>query len=138
AVKEAHVGAIMDSYNLTNGTHLSQNGYLNNDVAKKEWGFNGIMMSDWFATYDGVAAANGGLDLEMPAGAFMNRGTLLPAIQQGRVSVATIDDKVRRTLRIADRKSTRLNSSHLVISYAVFCLKKKNRKQTLAVYYCSD
>jgi beta-glucosidase len=103
AVKEANVGAIMDSYNLTNGTHLTQHGYLNTDVAKNEWGFRGIMMSDWFATYDGVAAANGGLDLEMPSGAFMNRETLLPAIQQGKVSVATIDDKVRRILRTAIR-----------------------------------
>src|SRR5438874_1535589 len=101
AVKEAKVGAIMDSYNLTNGTHLTQNRYLNTDVAKNEWGFNGIIMSDWTSTYDGVAAANGGLDLEMPAGAFMNRKTLLPAIQQGKVTLATIDDKVRRILRVA-------------------------------------
>lgn len=101
AVKEARVGAIMDSYNLTNGTHLSQSGYLNTDVAKNEWGFAGIMMSDWFATYDGVAAANGGLDLEMPSGAHMNRETLLPAIQQGKVAISTIDDKVRRILRTA-------------------------------------
>src|SRR6266566_2742119 len=101
AVKEANVGAIMDSYNLTNGMHLTQNRYLNTDVAKNEWGFNGIIMSDWTSTYDGVAAANGGLDLEMPAGAFMNRKTLLPAIQQGKVTLATIDDKVRRILRVA-------------------------------------
>lgn len=101
AVKEAQVGAIMDSYNLTNGTHLSQSGYLNTDVARKEWGFAGIMMSDWSSTYDGVAAANGGLDLEMPSAAFMNRQTLLPAIQQSKVSVATIDDKVRHILRTA-------------------------------------
>jgi beta-glucosidase len=103
AVKEANVGAIMDSYNLVNGAHLTQNGYLNNEVAKNEWGFRGIMMSDWTSTYDGIAAANGGLDLEMPAGAFMNRQTLLPAIQQGKVTVATIDDKVRRILRTAIR-----------------------------------
>src|SRR5712671_3092723 len=82
AVKEAHVGSVMDSYNLTNGVHMSQNGYLNKDVAKKEWGFNGIIMSDWTSTYEGVAAANGGLDLEMPSGAFMNRKALLPAIEQ--------------------------------------------------------
>src|SRR2546427_5943463 len=99
AVKEAHVGAVMDSYNLTNGAHMTQNTFLNSDVLKKEWGFDGILMSDWVATYDGVAAANSGLDLEMPSGAFMNRKTLLPAIQQGKVSVATIDDKVRRILR---------------------------------------
>src|SRR5580692_6781294 len=101
AVKEAHVGAIMDSYNLTNGIHMSQNGYLNNEIAKKEWRFTGIMMSDWTSVYDGVAAANGGLDLEMPSGKFMNRAALLPAVQAGKVSEATIDDKIRRILRIA-------------------------------------
>jgi beta-glucosidase len=101
AVKEANVGAIMDSYNLTNGQHLTQNGYLNTDIAKKEWGFRGVMMSDWFATYDGVAAANGGLDLEMPFGFNLNRQILLPAIKEGKVTVATIDDKVRRILRLA-------------------------------------
>ena len=103
AVREAHVGAIMDSYNLTNGAHMTQNDYLNTDVAKKEWGFSGIMMSDWTSTYDAVAAANGGLDLEMPSGAFLNRKNLKPAIAEGRVSVATIDDKVRRILRVAAR-----------------------------------
>ena len=101
AVKEAHVGAVMDSYNLTNGIHLTQNGYLNTDVLKKEWGFDGIVMSDWSATYDGVAAANGGLDLEMPSPRYMNKQTLMPAIESGKVSVATIDDKVRRILRKA-------------------------------------
>jgi len=101
AVKEAHVGAIMDSYNLTNGLHMTQNGYLNNDVVKKDWGFSGIIMSDWDSTYDGVAAANGGLDLEMPSGKFMNRAMLLPAIKAGKVSETTIDDKVRRILRTA-------------------------------------
>jgi beta-glucosidase len=103
AVKEARVGAIMDAYNLTNGAHMSENGYLNTSVAKREWGFDGIMMSDWDSTYNAVAAANGGLDLEMPAGKFMNRGNLLPAIEQGKVPVATIDDKVRRILRVAAR-----------------------------------
>jgi len=101
AVKEAHVGAIMDSYNLTNGLHMTQNGYLNTDVVKKEWGFTGVIMSDWTSTYDAVAAANGGLDLEMPSGKLMNRATLIPAVQAGKVSEATIDDKIRRILRTA-------------------------------------
>jgi beta-glucosidase len=119
AVKEAHVGALMDSYNLTNGQHMSQNGYLNTDVAKKDWGFTGILMSDWGGTYDGVASANGGLDLEMPSGKFMNRATLLPAVRSGKVTEATIDDKVRRILRTAiqfgwlDRDQTDLSISKL-------------------------
>jgi beta-glucosidase len=99
SVKEAKVGAVMDAYNLVNGVHMTQNDDLNNQILKKEWGFRGILMSDWDATHDGVAAANGGLDLEMPSGKFMNRQTLIPAIEEGRVSVATIDDKVRRILR---------------------------------------
>lgn len=101
SVKEGHVGAIMDSYNLVNGVHMTQNAQLMQEVAEKEWGFQGIIMSDWDATYDGVAAANAGLVLEMPDGKFMNRATLLPAVESGKVKEATIDDKVRRILRTA-------------------------------------
>src|SRR6185437_3637519 len=99
AVREAHVGSVMDSYNLVNGEHMTQNPHMNIDILKKEWGFNGILMSDWDATYDAVGAANGGLDLEMPSGKFMNRDKLMPAIQSSQVTEATIDDKVRRILR---------------------------------------
>ena len=101
SVKEAKVGAVMDSYNLTNGIHMTQNDYLNNQVLKKEWGFRGILMSDWDSTYDGVAAANAGLDLEMPSGKFMNVKTLVAAVNEGNVSAATIDEKVTRILRTA-------------------------------------
>lgn len=103
AVKEAHVGAVMDSYNLMNGAHMTQNGRMNVDVLKKEFAFDGVLMSDWSATYDGVAAANAGLDLEMPSARFMTRDALAAAIQRGDVSVATIDDKIRRLLRLAVR-----------------------------------
>ena len=56
-------------------------------------------MSDWGSTYDGVACANAGLDLEMPDARFMNQANLLPAIKDGRVKESVIDDKVRRILR---------------------------------------
>lgn len=103
AVKQAHVGAIMDSYNLINGTHATQNGYFNTDIVRKQWGFDGVMMSDWVATYDAVAAANNDLDLEMPTGEFMNRKNLLPAVQDGRVKEAVIDEKIKRILHTAER-----------------------------------
>jgi beta-glucosidase len=103
AVKKAHVGSIMNSYNLTNGLHMTQNPYFNIDIARKEWGFNGVLMSDWVATYDAVAAANGGLDLEMPTGRFMNQKNLIPAVKSGQVSEATIDQKVRNILMTAAR-----------------------------------
>ncbi len=103
AVRVAHTGSVMNSYNLLNGIHATQNSHLNNDILKKDWGFDGILMSDWEATYDGVAAANGGLDLEMPTGKFMNAKTLIPAIKSGQVPQAVIDDKVRRIFRTAIR-----------------------------------
>ncbi len=103
SVKKAHVGAIMDSYNPVNGVHMTQNGRFNTDVLRKEWGFTGIVMSDWSATYDGVAAANGGLDLEMPYAKFMNRQTLLEALRSGAVTEATINEKVLRILSTAIR-----------------------------------
>ncbi len=103
AVKEGHVGAVMNSYNLLNGVHATQNKHLNLDILKGDWKFNGILMSDWMATYSAVGAANGGLDLEMPFAEFMNPKNLLPAVQSGQVSEATIDDKVRRIFRTAIR-----------------------------------
>jgi beta-glucosidase len=101
SVKEAKAGAVMDAYNLVNSVYMTQNNFLNKVVLKKEWGFDGILMSDWGATHDGIAAANAGLDLEMPSAAFMNKHTLTPAIQSGQVPLAAIDDKVRRILRKA-------------------------------------
>src|ERR1700743_1433094 len=59
AVKKAHVGAVMDSYNLIDGAHATQNVPLNVDIMRKEFGFEGTIMSDWDSTYDGIAAANG-------------------------------------------------------------------------------
>ena len=117
AVKDGHVGAIMDSYNPVNGVHPTQNATLNCSILKGDWKFDGIVMSDWGATHNGIAAANACLDLEMPSPEFMNRETLLPAIKDGRVSIAVIDDKARRILRKAvqfgffDRPQTDLQQS---------------------------
>ncbi len=101
AVKGAKVGAVMDAYNLVNGVYMTENSHLNTEILKKEWGFKGILMSDWGATHDGVAAANGGLDLEMPSGTYMNLSALEPEVRDGKVSIATIDEKVRAILRTA-------------------------------------
>ncbi len=99
AVTKAHVDAVMNSYNLVNGVHATQNEFLNLKVLKSEWGFMGVLMSDWDATYDAVAACNNGLDLEMPSPKFMNARNLLPTVQAGQVKESTIDDHVLRLLR---------------------------------------
>ena len=103
AVTKAHVDAVMNSYNLINGVHATQNEFLNLKVLKGEWGFQSILMSDWDATYDTAGAANNGLDLEMPSPRFMNATGLLDAVKNGTVKESTIDDKVLRLVRTALR-----------------------------------
>jgi beta-glucosidase len=99
AVKEAEVGAIMPSYNLTNGLYMTANRALLVDLVKNEWRFPGVIMSDWGAVHSTLAAANGGTDLEMPGRQYFVRDSLQPLLNSGAVSQATIDDKVRRLLR---------------------------------------
>jgi beta-glucosidase len=100
-VKEAHVGAVMDGYNITNGEHMTQNRPLDLEVLKQQWHFPGVLMSDWTSVHDTAAAANAGLDLEMPFGVYFSREKIEPLLANGTISEATLDDKVRRILRVA-------------------------------------
>ncbi len=89
----------MCSYNRVNGIYASANEMMETEILKTDWGFRGMVMSDWGAAHDGVADALAGLDLEMPSGRNMNREILLPAVKSGQVPETVIDDKVRRILR---------------------------------------
>jgi beta-glucosidase len=100
AVEQGHAWAVMSAYNRLNGTYCTANDWLNNKVLKGDWGFEGVLMSDWGAAHDTLGVANGGLDLEMPKGQFMNPAALAPLIASGQVGLSTIDDKVRRILRL--------------------------------------
>src|SRR5512140_2809201 len=66
SVKEAHVWAVMGSYNRLNGTYACEHPYLLHDILRTRWGFQGLVMSDWGATHSGAPALEAGLDLEMP------------------------------------------------------------------------
>ncbi len=98
AVEEAHSLCVMAAYNKVNGEYCTENDYLLNKKLKDDWGFKGIVMSDWGAVHSTVPVANGGMDLEMPTGQYLNAQTLLPAIKSGKVKVSAIDRKVRRIL----------------------------------------
>lgn len=99
AVKEANVGAVMNSYNLLNGVHATENEWLNVHVLRNTWGFRGILMSDWTSVYSVVNTANHGLDLEMPKGRYFNYENLSTAIKKGLVTEKTINQKVQHILQ---------------------------------------
>ena len=83
AVRDAHPDAFMTAYNKLNGTHLSENARIMQDVLRGEWGWKGVVMSDWFGTYSTSEAVNAGLDLEMP-GPTRWRGALLEHLVSSR------------------------------------------------------
>ena len=99
AVKQGHTASVMGALNAVNGDFACESLKLDTTILKREWGFDGVLLSDYQGIHDGVKAAKAGMDLDMPFGDFMNPQTLLPAIQSGQISVSTIDDKVRRILR---------------------------------------
>lgn len=95
--------AIMSAYNKINGTYASSHTDLTTHVLKDEWGFDGYVVSDWGACLETVENANGGLDVEMPGPARTWGTKLVTAVQAGEVLETTIDDKVRRILRVMER-----------------------------------
>lgn len=99
AIEEAHVGAVMNSYNLLNGVHATENEWLNVHILRNTWGFRGLLMSDWTSVYSVVNTANHGLDLEMPKGRYFNYKNLSTAIENGLVTEKTIDLKVQHILQ---------------------------------------
>ena len=99
AVQEAGVGAVMNSYNPVFGVHATENGWLNIDVLRKQWGFKGILMSDWTSVYSTSGAANNGLDLECPKSVYFTEERLKPLVENGVVREEVIDEKVRNILQ---------------------------------------
>lgn len=100
AVEEAHVYTVMAAYNKLRGSYCAENNYLLNDILKKEWGFQGFVMSDWSGTHSTVNSALHGLDVEMGTKKYFSQ-PLLDAVKKGQVPVSAIDDKVRRILRVS-------------------------------------
>ena len=102
-VADAQPWTIMAAYNNVNGVAATEQDELNNGVLKSEWGWDGVLMSDWGATKTAASAANGGLDLVMPGPRGPWGDQLVAAVRSGDVPEATIDDHLTRLLRLAGR-----------------------------------
>ncbi|HSL56534.1 MAG TPA: glycoside hydrolase family 3 C-terminal domain-containing protein [Acidimicrobiales bacterium] len=103
AVAEAEPWTIMAAYNRINGTYACSHHELITEILRGEWGFDGVVVSDWGAALETVANANAGLDLEMPGPARTFGAQLLAAVGAGEVSEATVAAAARRVLRLLDR-----------------------------------
>jgi beta-glucosidase len=118
-VEEAGVWTVMSAYQKVNGKYCAENPYLLKDVLKKEFGFEGFVVSDWGSTYSTAPTVNAGMDLEMPggppakamlssprsiesgnSGTWLEKDKVLSEIKAGHISQAALDDNVSRILRV--------------------------------------
>ncbi len=102
-VREAGTAAVMAAYNLVNGSRMTEHARLLGEVLKREWGFTGMVTSDWDATRSTVPTAVGGLDLAMPGPNRFWGPALAEAVRAGLVPEQMVDDKVARVLQVARR-----------------------------------
>ena len=102
-VKQAHPWTVMAAYNRLNGLYMSENRRLLHDVLEGDWGFDGVVMSDWGAVHSTAAAANSGLDLEMPGPGNYFGAHLQAAVADWQVRESAIDEAARRMVRLIIR-----------------------------------
>jgi beta-glucosidase len=100
AVKQAKPWTVMCSYNRINGSYGSENYHTLTEILKNEWGFEGLVVSDWGAVHDRVAALKGGLDLEMPGPQDDRVKAVVDAVRDGKLDEALLDEAVRRILQV--------------------------------------
>ncbi|NTV91349.1 MAG: glycoside hydrolase family 3 protein, partial [Clostridiales bacterium] len=106
AVKKAQPATVMSAYNMLNGTYCSDNKRLLKDILREEWGFEGLVVSDWGGTHDRVEAFRAGMDLEMPGSDGFFDKEVVEAVRTGRLEEKYIDESVRRILKLTEAGST--------------------------------
>jgi beta-glucosidase len=97
-VQEGGAWCVMSSYNKVNGLYASANPHLLTEILKKEWGFDGMVMSDWHGVHE-TAVVQAGNDLEMPTGKHMSVPKLKAALANGSITQTAVDDSIHRILR---------------------------------------
>ena len=103
AVKESQPGTVMCAYNKVNGIHCSDHTYLLNDILREEWGFKGLVVTDWGAMNNKIEAFKAGCDLNMPGGTPYMEKTTAAAVRNGTLDEAYIDRSVERILKLVQK-----------------------------------
>jgi len=107
-VKSAQPWTVMCAYNKINGTYCSEHHWLLTEILREEWGFEGLVVSDWGAVHDRVAALRGGLDLEMPPNLGVSDAAIVEAVRSGSLEESILDESVSRVLRLVDQSQPAL------------------------------
>uniref|UniRef100_L2FQX0 beta-glucosidase n=1 Tax=Colletotrichum fructicola (strain Nara gc5) TaxID=1213859 RepID=L2FQX0_COLFN len=102
ALRDSNPRVVMSSYNKVQGLHVSESSKILQDILRKEWRFDGLIMSDWYGTYSCEAALNAGVDIEMPGPSRYREKEALSAVFSGKVAQHTIDERARKVLEFVN------------------------------------
>lgn len=130
AVKEGEPATVMCSYNRINGIHASDNKWLLTDVLRKEWGFDGLVVTDWGAMSDRIAGFRAGCDLNMPGGSAYMEKEAAKAVRGGALSEQDIDRSAERVIRLARRGEQAVKHAKSVDMEAHYLLAKKAAEES--------
>ena len=111
-VKEAQPWTVMNSYNRINGVYSSQNKWLQDDVLRKEWGFKGLIVTDWGANVDRVEGLKSGTDLEMPSSGTLNKKKIINAVQSGNLDESVLNEAVDNVIELVNKSKPMLEVKH--------------------------
>ena len=116
AVKEGKSKAIMSSYNRVNGTYANENKHLLTDILRNEWGFDGMVVSDWGGSNDAVKAVEAGANLEMPNCGYGSAREIVKAVKDGTLSESVLDERVCELVKVImdlkEHKNTGRDEKH--------------------------
>lgn len=112
AVKESQPWTIMNSYNRINGVYASQNEWLQEQVLRKEWGFEGLIVTDWGASVDRIPGLKAGTDLEMPSSGDLNAKRIIEAVKNGELDEAVLDARVDNVVNLIVKSKPALEKTH--------------------------
>lgn len=107
-VKESHPATMMCAYNKINGVYCCENKWLLTDVLRREWGFDGLVMTDWGAMHDRVKSLQTGLDLEMPGDTNICRRWILDGVKDGTLAMEDLDRCVANILRVIEKYAEKM------------------------------
>lgn len=111
-VKEAKPWTVMNSYNKINGVYSSQNEWLQEKVLRSEWGFDGLIVTDWGASVDRVTGLKCGTDLEMPSSGTLNTKKIISAVKNGTLDEKVLDKAVGNVIELIEKSKPALKKSY--------------------------
>jgi beta-glucosidase len=112
AIKEAQPWTVMNAYNKINGVYASQNGHTQQEIARGEWGFKGLFVTDWGSSVDRIPGLINGTDLEMPTSGALNQKKIIAAVNSGELDEAVLDERVDTVVDLIIKSKPALAEEH--------------------------